>query len=52
MADTKKVTEEKDQNLLDEAASDRRVERIADKVAKNAIESEKHFDEEHGIFTE
>ena len=51
MVDTKKVSEETDQNRSDETAIDRDAERIADKAAKKAIESEKRFDEEHGIFT-
>ena len=51
MAETKKVSEGTDQKRLDETAIDRKVERIADKAARKAIESEKRFDEEHGIFT-
>ena len=51
MAEAKRVSEGKDQNQSGETAIDRKVERIANKAAKKAIESEKRFDEEHGIFT-
>jgi hypothetical protein len=51
MTDKKKDSEGTDQDKSDETAMDQKLDQIADKAARKGIESEQHFDEEHGIFT-
>jgi len=51
MTDKKKDTEGTDQDKSEETAIDRKLDQIADKAARKGIETEQHFDGEHGIFT-
>jgi len=51
MTDKKKDSEGTDQDKSEETAMDQKLDQIADKAAMKGIESEQHFDEEHGIFT-
>ena len=51
MTNKKKDSEGSDQNKSEETAMDRKLDQIANEAARKGIETEQHFDEEHGIFT-
>ena len=49
MTDKKKDSEGTDQDKSEETAMDRKLDQIANKLAKKGIETEQRFDEEHDI---